>query len=48
MRTRQIVMGTAVLVLVILLFSSPRHRVPVYGTSTRLSSFEHLERQYSV
>jgi hypothetical protein len=33
MRIPQIVMGTAVLVLVILLFTSPRHRVPVYSPS---------------
>jgi len=33
MRIPQIVMGTAVLVLVILLFSRPRHRVPVYSAS---------------
>ncbi len=33
MRIPQIVMGTAVLVLVILLFSGPRHRVPVYSAS---------------
>jgi hypothetical protein len=33
MRIPQIVMGTAVLVLAVLLFTSPRHRVPVYSTS---------------
>jgi len=33
MRTPQMVMGTAVVVLVVLLFTSPRHRVPVYSTS---------------
>ena len=33
MRTPQMVMGTAVIVLVVLLFTSPRHRVPVYSTS---------------
>jgi hypothetical protein len=32
-RIPQIVMGTAVLVLAILLFSRPRHRVPVYSAS---------------
>jgi hypothetical protein len=33
MRTPQMVMGTAVVILVVLLFTSPRHRVPVYSTS---------------
>ena len=33
MKIPQIVMCTAVLVLVILLFTSPRHRVPVYSAS---------------
>ena len=33
MRTPQIVMGTAVLVLAVLLFTSPRHRVHFYNTS---------------
>lgn len=33
MRTPQIVMGTAVLVLAVLLFTSPRHRIPVSNTS---------------
>ena len=33
MRIPQIVMGTAVLVLAVLLFTSPRHRVRVYSTS---------------
>lgn len=34
MRTPQIVMGTAVVILVVLLFTSPRPRVPVYSTSS--------------
>lgn len=34
MRTPQIVMGTAIVILVVLLFTSPRHRVPVYSTSS--------------
>ncbi|MGA7770490.1 MAG: hypothetical protein WCA27_30185 [Candidatus Sulfotelmatobacter sp.] len=33
MRIPQTVMGTAVVVLAILLFTSPRHRVPVYSAS---------------
>lgn len=33
MRTPQMVMGTAVVILVVLLFTSPRHRVSVYSTS---------------
>lgn len=33
MRTPQIVMGTAVVVLVVLLFTSPRHWVPAYSAS---------------
>jgi hypothetical protein len=33
MRIPQMVMGTAVVILVVLLFTSPRHRVPVYSTS---------------
>ena len=33
MRIPQIVMGTAVVVLVLLVFTSPRHRVPVYSPS---------------
>jgi hypothetical protein len=35
MRTPQIVMGTALLVLAVLLFTSSRHRVPVYSTSNQ-------------
>jgi len=34
MRTPQTVMGTAVVILVVLLLTSPRHRVPVYSTSS--------------
>jgi len=33
MRTPRMVMGTAVVILVVLLLTSPRHRVPVYSTS---------------
>jgi hypothetical protein len=33
MRTPQMVMGTAVVILVVVLSISPRHRVPVYSTS---------------
>ena len=37
MRVPQIVMATAVLVLAVLLFTSPRHRVPVYSASNEQS-----------